>query len=100
MDVIQRQPNTLVIRTQRAYLISNILTPAWHPQEPECHVLFLCAEPKAHWDAMRLVRENVRWAREKGCVRWWICSETEHSIEAFAKRMGAAAALTRYRLDL
>jgi hypothetical protein len=95
-----QSPTALCLRTDRAFLIQNIITPAWHPREPEAHVLFLCAEPKAHWDAMRLVKESVRWAKEKGCLRWWICSETENSIEALARRMGAEPAVMRYKLDL
>lgn len=87
-------------RTADAFCITSVLTPAWHPKEPEAHVLFLCAAEGAHWQAMSLLRESVRWSKEKGCVRWWFSSETDHSIEALAKRVGAEPSVTRYKLDL
>lgn len=90
----------LASRTTDAFCITSMLTPAWHPKEPEAHVLFLCAAEGAHWQAMSLLRESVAWARGKGCVRYWLSSETEHSIEALAKRVGAEPAVTRYKLDL
>lgn len=93
-------PTALCLRTDHAFLILNVLTPAWHPKEPEAHVLFLCAEVGKHWDSLRLLRESIKWARERGCLRWWFCSETEHAVDALARRVGAEPAAMRYRLDL
>lgn len=90
----------LVIRTSDAFSIASILTPAWHPKESECHVLFLCAAVGAHWQAISLLRETIRFARERKCVRWWFSSETEHAIDQLARRVGAEPAVMRYKLDL
>ena len=95
-----QNPNALVIRTASAFAIATVLTPAWHPKEPECHVLFLCAAEGKHWQAVTLVRETVRWARERGCLKWWFSSETEHDIEMLARRVGAEPAVMRYCLNL
>jgi hypothetical protein len=97
---VVRSPIALVIRTDHAFLIASIVTPVWHPKEPECHVLFLCAAPGRHWEAVRLLRFSTRWGREQGCLRWWFSSETDYAIDALAKRVGARPAVQRYRLDL
>lgn len=95
-----QQPTVLNIRTTDAFCISSILTTAWHPKERECHVLFLCAAVGAHWQAMSLLRESVRWAREEGCLNWWFSSETENLIDSLAKRIGAKPTVMRWKLDL
>jgi len=89
-----------LIRTDHAFCISNIVTPVWHPKEPEVHVLFLCCAEGHHWDGVRLLRSSIDWGKANKCQRWWFCSETDHHIDALAKRVGAYAAVTRYRLDL
>ena len=87
-------------RSDDAFCISSILTPAWHPKEPECHVLFLCTAEGKHWQGISLLRSSIAWAKGKGCVRWWFSSETEHSIEQLALRVGAQPSVMRYKLDL
>lgn len=97
---VLRNPNMRITRMEDAFCICSILTPAWHPKESECHVLFLCAAKGAHWQALNLLRESTHWARERECVRWWFCSETDNKIDALAKRVGAEPAVMRFKLDL
>lgn len=97
---IIQNPQALVSRTDDAFVIAIYTTPAWHPAEPECHVHFLCAAEGCHWQAMKLLRETVAWARGHGCVRWWFSSETQYEIGPLAKRLGARPRVMRYCLDL
>lgn len=99
-EMMQR-PDWLVMRSAHAFAISNLFVPAWRTQaEPECNVVILCAEPGGVWDAVRVLRESVRWARQKGCTAWWFGSETEVDISAIARRVGGVKALPRYRIGL
>lgn len=95
-----RNPSMLLLRDDDAFLIASIATPSWHPKESGCHVIFLCAREGKHWQAVKMLRHSIEWAREKNCVDWWLSSETEYKIDAMAKRMGAKAEVLRYRLDL
>jgi len=93
-------PQALFIRTDDAFLLAAIITPVWRSDGPECNVLALCSEPGAHWQAIRLLRRSVGWAKERGCRSWWFASETHYDISALAKRVGAVVAHPRYRIDL
>src|SRR5215475_8211559 len=62
LAAIFRSPDALCIRTANAFLIaSHVVGPPWRPDEPECHVMVLCAEVGAHWEAARLLRRSVAW---------------------------------------
>lgn len=95
-----RSPTTLLIRSDRAFLIANHVAPPWYPKRRECHVMAVCAFPGAHWQAIGLLRESVTWAKQQGCVRWRCHSETAHDIGALCRRAGAHADSPRYVLDL
>ena len=97
---ILRRPDALAIRTDHAFLIANIVTGIWQPDERDCHVIFCCAADKHHWEAVRLVKQSVTWARGTGCRKWWFSSETPYSVEQIALRVGAKPDVTRYSIDL
>lgn len=97
---VLRNPDSLAIRTDNAFLIANIVTGIWQPDERECHVTFLCAAEKHHWEAVKLIKRSVTWARGTGCRKWWFCSETECPIDAIALRVGARPEVMRYSIDL
>jgi len=95
-----QNPLSLMLRAERAFLIASIAVPAWHPNEKEAHVLFVCAGDGYHWQACTLLRQSVDWARGQGCVSWHVSSETEYDIEPLARRLGAEPWVTRYKLRL
>ena len=97
---IINNPQGYAIRTNDAFAIATCMAPAWHPKSPECHLLFLCAAPGEHWQAIRLARDTVRWARTQRCVKWWFSSETDYEIAAIARRLGAKRKVIRYVMDL
>ena len=92
-------PTMLAIREEHAFCISSIGGYFWFPKEPEAYVVLLCAEANKHWEAIKLLRHSVEWARGKGCVRWWLTSDTEYDFRPLAKRLGCKT-LDRYLLDL
>jgi hypothetical protein len=95
-----RAPSALALRSDHAFLIVNVTTSAWWPDERECHVLFACAASGHHWELVRLLRQSISWSRGKGCVRWWFSSETDIDIEVLALRVGAQPRVMRYCIDL
>jgi hypothetical protein len=95
-----RAPLMLCIRTDNAFLVASSVTAPWRPKEPECHVMVLCAEQGAHWEAARLLRRSVAWAREQGCVRWRFHSETSNMVDSLCVWVGAKQDSPRWVLDL
>lgn len=94
-----KTPTALKLRCEHAFLIGNIVTPAWRPDDHEFHMLVLCAVEAHHWDAIKLLRESVQWARSQGCKRWWFSSDTTYEVEALCRRIGATRQM-RYRIEL
>jgi len=95
-------PLTLLLRScaRDAFLIAATVTPPWYPTATECHVMVLCAKPGAHWQAIKLLRGSVEWARLRKCVRWRFHSETQHDVAALCRRIGATPDSPRYVIDL
>lgn len=89
----------LMLRNDQAFLVANHVAPPWYPKRRECHVMALCAREGAHWQALKLLRESVEWARLQGCVRWRFYSETDHDVGVLCRRLGADQE-TRYVIDL
>jgi hypothetical protein len=89
----------LAWRNDHGWLVANTQTRAWAPKHRTLHILALCVEEGHHWCAVELLRGSVEWARAQGCDRWWLASETEHGVEALARRVGARP-MPGYAIDL
>lgn len=87
------------IRSDHGFLVADVEFASWKPKRRECHVLAICIEEGHHWEAAKLLRVNIVWAREQGCVRWLLSSETEHGVASLADRVGARVE-PRYVIDL
>jgi len=92
--------DTIKLRTNAAFLLAIRVVPAWRPTEAECHVSALCAEKGAHWEALKLLRYSVTWAKAVGANKWRFHSETNFLVDALAKRVGAYQDTPRWRIDL
>ena len=73
-------------------MIGNITQTLWYPQRRQFEVLAICVAEGHHWDAVALLRASKQWAREQGCVRWLLNSDTEHAVGPLAERIGAKEA--------
>lgn len=95
-------PVTLMLCAPKcdAFLIAAHVTPPWYPDRRECHVMVLCAKPGAHWQAIKLLRGSLEWARLHNCVRWRFHSEREQDVGALCRYVGAHADSPRYVIDL
>jgi uncharacterized protein YecE (DUF72 family) len=73
--------------------------PPWWPDEPEVHVAVLVADKGCVFQAVRLLQTSIAWARQKGCRRWYLSSETDKEFKALAKRVGAMPKVTKFGID-
>jgi hypothetical protein len=87
-------------RTQNAFCISLISLVPWLPNDLECSVIMICAEDGAMWDAARLLRASIAWAKSRKATTWRICSETDFDLAQIARRVGATEIWPRFILRL
>jgi len=88
------------VRTANAFCISMISVLPWLPSDFECNIVFICADDGAGWEAMKLMRDSIVWARKRKCVRWKLASDTEVDMYAIARRLGATEVSPRFTLVL
>jgi len=88
------------VRTKNAFAISMISVVPWLPSEFECNVVFIAADDDALWEAMKLLRDSIEWARLRKCVRWRLTSDTENDLCGIARRLGAKEISPRFTLEL
>lgn len=93
-----KSQNALAIRSDHGFLVANIVAPGWWPKRRTCQILWLCVEEGYHWEAVKLLRASICWAKERGCTRWWVDSDTKHEVGALAERVGARG-VPRYEID-
>jgi hypothetical protein len=86
----QRMPN--------AFCISMLSLVPWLPGEVECNIVFICAEDGCIWEAMKLLRSSIEWAKQRRANVWRLSSDTEVELAAMAYRLGATAISPRYVL--
>lgn len=100
MQVINSPNEALAIRSDHAFCVAIYSVPPWWPNEPEVHIAVLVADKGAHWQAIRLLKDTIAWARGRGCARWWLSSETDYDFEMLAKRVGARPRVMKYEVPL
>lgn len=88
------------IRLTNSFAISMLSCLPWLPNEFECNVICVCADDGAGWEAIRLLRASIAWARSRKCRRWRITSDTEYDLGSMAKRLGATEITPRFTLEL
>ena len=97
-NIVLKSPLTFyATRTENAFHISMLSVMPWTPAEPECIVLFVCAEEGKGWQAVKLLRDSIAWARDKRrCTIWRLSSDTDAELVAVAKRLGVTEISPRY----
>lgn len=89
-NVVLRQPWMFFsIRTDNAFCITLLATIPWLPGDMEANVVAVCAEPGRGWEAAKLLRVSLEWAKRRKCTEWRFRVETEYDIGPLARRIGA-----------
>ena len=88
------------IRTANAFLISMLSCVPWTPNEFECNLVFVCADDGAMWEAAKLLRASIAWAKMRKCKRWRMSSDTDFDIAPIARRLGETEITPRFCIEL
>jgi hypothetical protein len=100
-NIVLKQPLLfLAQRTHNAYCVSMLSVTPWMPADFECNVVFICADDNCEWEAVKLMRASIAWARNRKCRLWRVSSDTETDLAVFAKRLGAQEISPRFTIRL
>lgn len=88
-SVLRSPMNFFPARTADAFCISMLSAKPWIAGGLECHVVFICADDGALWQAMRLLRSSIAWAKLRKCTDWRMSSDTDYDLRPLAMRLGA-----------
>ena len=88
------------IRLVNSFMISMLSCNPWTPSEFECNVVFVCADDGAMWEAVKLLRASIEWARLRKCKRWRLSSDTDFDLAPMARRLGATEVAPRFTLEM
>jgi hypothetical protein len=87
-------------RTQDAFCISLISVTPWLPGSIEANVVFVCCDDGCMYQALRLLRASIAWAKLRNCTLWRLSSDTDYDLAPLARRLGATELSPRYVLRL
>jgi hypothetical protein len=100
-NLVLKQPMVyLPQRTANAFCISMLTFVPWLPAEYECTVVCVCADDGAMWEAVKLIRSAIEWARKRKCMYFRMSSDTDTDLAAFARRLGAEEISPRFSIRL
>ena len=98
-NIVLKSPMTFyATRMSDAFQISMLSVMPWLPAEPECIELFVCADDGKMWQALKLLRDSIDWARKRRCAMWRLSSDTDSDLVGLAKRLGATEISPRYTI--
>jgi hypothetical protein len=101
LNIVLKNPMLfLPCRTENAFLIQMISVLPWFPGEFQCNVVFIAADEGFMWEAVKLCRYGIEWARKRRCTDWRLNPDADFDLAAMAKRFGADEILPRYILRL
>ena len=99
-NIVLKQPLLfLPIRTDNAFLVAMLCCVPWMPAEFETNVVMVCADHGYMWEALRLLRVSVEWAKRRKCSSWRLTSEND-DLTLLAHRIGAKEVSPRFMLRL
>jgi hypothetical protein len=100
-NLVLKQPMVyLPQRTNHAFCISMMTFVPWLPAEYECTVVCVCADDGSMWEAVKLIRSAIEWARKRKCMYFRMSSDTDTDLAAFARRLGAEEISPRFSIRL
>ena len=98
-NIVLKSPMTFyATRMSDAFQISMLSVMPWLPAEPECIELFVCADDGKMWQALKLLRDSIDWARKRRCAMWRLSSDTDSDLVGLAKRLGVTEISPRYTI--
>lgn len=100
-NIVLKQPLMfLPQRMDNSFCISSLSVAPWLSAEVECNMVFIVAEDGAMWEAMKLLRASIAWARYRRCTTWRMSSDTDVKLDMMARRLGCKELSPRFTLRL
>jgi hypothetical protein len=87
------------MRTEDAFLVAVLSSMPWSTSRSEAIVLILITDDDKPWQIVRLLRESIKWARQRKAAHWHFWMD-DADAGALARRVGARQNTNRYRVDL
>jgi len=87
-------------RLANSFCISMLSCVPWLPNDFECHIVLCCADDGAMWEAVKLLRDSIRWAKYRKCKVWKLTSDTANDFANIARRLGVTEVSPRFTLEL
>lgn len=84
---VLHEPRIYMRRTRAAFVVGSLEAKVWLPKQLSCHMLFLCAEPGAHWQAMTLLRRLREWAIANQATRLFVGTDTGIDLGPMVNRL-------------
>ncbi|HEX3520767.1 MAG TPA: hypothetical protein VHT52_01615 [Stellaceae bacterium] len=99
-NVLKNPMMFYAVRSADAFTITMLSGIPWLAGELEANVVFICADDDCMWQAIRLLRCSIEWARRRRCTVWRVSSDTDYDLRPLALRLGATELSPRYMLRL
>ena len=96
-NIVLKSPLTFYpTRMSDSFQITMLSVMPWLPAEPEAIVLFVCADDGKLYQAVKLMRDSIEFARKRRCAVWRLSSDTDIELVAMANRLGVTEISPRY----
>jgi len=92
-------PQVGAFRDDDAFCMVGLST-FWWESETRANVMFLAVRKRQAWQAVKVMRAALQWAKSKGAGSFEFGEETGMRMEAIARRIGATQNRPSYRIDL
>lgn len=100
-NIVLKNPTMFhAVRLQNSFLIGMLSCVPWLPSEFEYHTIFICTDFGHGWEAMKLLRSSIAWAKMRKLKRWRMSSDTDVDLAMMARRLGATEISPRFTLNL
>lgn len=101
LNIVLKSPMIFfACRTQDAFAITLISVVPWLPNNIEANLVFICADDGCMWQAVRLLRSSIDWAKRRKCTLWRVSSDTDFDLAPLARRLGAKELSPRFVMEL
>lgn len=98
--VVRNPIQFYITRTPNAFQITNLTASAWTPKEFTADIVAVCCDHGKMWEIFPLLRDSIRWARDRNALRWRFETDTEYDLGLIMRRLGASEITPRYCLNL
>lgn len=97
--VVRNPVQFYATRSPNGFQITNLTANAWTPRDFTADVTVILCDFGHVWEALPLLRDSMKWARERRAIRWRFETDTEHDLAPIMKRLGVPPVTPRYCLD-